>query len=506
MEKGLTKQRIIAELTRSVHSGSDTEKLKAYLPVASAAALEDPDFLAHLIAWNEKHGQVRDAKVALPVCHLKQLRTDSAPEYTQNALAHLALLDPRNYVRALKFAEEVKVTGHGKALVRLTERYLRAREANLGWWLRTVMQHRASLKRLYATYHIKPSPLCDQVLFKGYRPAGSNLEAVASLGTLSTQDAALAVIKHRIPFLIAVQALGGEKAKSEDFVMALIMQMSPTEVVTNSQLLQKLGVRENPALRAAYDDAMAKVAKSKQALLKTTRAAQTVTDATLKARLTGAQEKQIAQVAVKGNWLVLGDKSSSMQRAVETAKLVAATLAKFVEGEVHLVFFDTSPHHVDVSGKSYEEVLALTSRVRASGATSIGCGLRYAMERQWDLQGIAIVSDGAENSAPLFHSTYDRLVQQTGFDLPVYLYWLECEQPNSYNNNPEALARNMATLGHELQVFDLRDTEVDMYSLPNLVTTMRAGRYALLDEILAVPLLTLAEVFKQPEVENEDAA
>jgi hypothetical protein len=50
----------------------------------------------------------------------------------------------------------------------------------------------------------------------------------------------------------------------------------------------------------------------------------------------------------------------------------------------------------------------------------------------------------------------------------------------------------------DMQVFDLRGG-IDYYSLPNLVATMRTNRYSLIDEVMAVPLLTLDKVFKNFE-------
>lgn len=62
MEKVLSKREVIGVLTRSPHG-----KLEEYLAPSSAAAKDDPNFYAHLCAWNHQRGSVRDAKVALPV-------------------------------------------------------------------------------------------------------------------------------------------------------------------------------------------------------------------------------------------------------------------------------------------------------------------------------------------------------------------------------------------------------------------------------------------------------
>lgn len=502
METGLTKQRIIAELTRSPHG-----KLEQYLPIASRAAQEDGEFFAHLIAYNQAKGQIRDSKVALPVASL-------IPDYAfvENSLAHLALLEPRNLVKALRFAEQTAPirraatpggSGHRRALTRVVESYLRAREAKPGWWDAAALQDRRSMKTLYALKRVKPNRRAQRILFKEDYPADSVFAAVAGLGKMSPAEAAATIMQKRIPFLVAVSALGAQ-AKDPDLVLALLGEMTSTEIVTNMRALEKMGVKDVPSLRGALELKLAELTRAtkKQATFKTEKAAAAVSDTKLKAKLTAVQEKQAQDLGtVEGDWLVLGDMSASMKEAIETSKLVAATLAKMVKGKVRLAFFNTSPRVFDVTGKSYEEIKAVAQHVTAAGATSIGCGLMHALEDEFYPDGIAIVSDGAENSPPMFMPTYRQLNARADREVPVYLYWTKCHQPGGLhsNNDPEALGRNMTQGGYDLQVYDLRGG-VDFYSLPNLVKTMRANRYSLIDEIMATPLLTLDGVFKQAEL------
>lgn len=98
IEQQLSKTSIITQLAQSPHG-----KLEAYLPVGEVAARQEPEFLSHLIAWNRIHGQVRDAKVGLPVVFLA--KASFHEEYCDNALAHLALLDVRNFEQAVRFAK-----------------------------------------------------------------------------------------------------------------------------------------------------------------------------------------------------------------------------------------------------------------------------------------------------------------------------------------------------------------------------------------------------------------
>jgi len=73
---------------------------------------------------------------------------------------------------------------------------------------------------------------------------------------------------------------------------------------------------------------------------------------------------------------------------------------------------------------TYDDLLQITKSVTASGGTSIGCGVRYVMEKHFNIDGIAIVSDGCENNPPLFAGMYTKLSEKLGKEPPVYLYQL----------------------------------------------------------------------------------
>lgn len=498
VEQGLTKQRIISELTKSTHGALD-----AYVTIGSKAAIEDPEFFGHLIAWNEKKGQIRDSKLALPVVCLTRFGLPAVIQ--ENALAHLALLSPRDLLRALTFARG-KVAGGGgssqgnaRALKRLVERYLRAREGHWPWFERTALQHRRSLKTLYRQYHVKAGTAMVEMVLNGFAPNGTVFADVKNLHRMPDVEAAGAILKHRIPFLVAQGALG-KRAKDPDLLLALIQQMSPTELTTNMKTLEKWGVRTVPALRAALEQQLQKSVEaarsdkgaSTKATLKTAKAIEAVADEGLKAKLTAVQEKQLATMAVEGDWLVLGDKSGSMDMAIEKAREVAATLAKMVKGQVHLIFFDISPRHFDVTGMSLAEIKKATSLVMANGGTSIGCGLGLVLSRKLNIDGIAIVSDGAENSVPAFVDRYKAYAKEMDKEPPVYLYRMHGSVAGPADVD---VALSMRHFGYEIQEFDLRGG-FDYHSLPNIVQTMRTNRYSLVDEIMGVPLLTLDEVLK----------
>ncbi len=479
VEKGLSKNALIAALSRSPHG-----KLEEYAPIAREAIGGDSEFYSHLIAWNQVKGSIRDSKVALPVIGIKEGLKD---EFRENAMAHLALLDPRNLCRAIAFNKEL---GGGRFRVYrdLAARYLKSLEKNYSKWERKYVQHRESIDRLYAQFHVKPGSIQNQIMFDRVYPQGSVFQVIKDLGSMSATEAAGQILNRKIPFLIAAGALGA-KAKEPELVLALIDRMSATELVTNSKRLQKMGVATNPALKAAYANALEKARGSSANLMKTSVAAEAVeeVDEVMAQKLKDLQERQMEGLkktrGIDGDWLLMIDRSGSMQMAIDAGRQIAAILSKMCKGKVHLIFFDSTPRYFDATGKTYEEIKKETKNVLAGGATSMGCCLQYAMDVGLEFDGIAVVSDGGENTSPAFAPLYQRIAKMRDNEPPVYLYLMDGE-PNSFTGN-----LRMAHI--DVQEFDLRGKTTDFYGIPSLVETMRVQRYDLVQEVLNSKLLTL---------------
>lgn len=477
-EAALNKRDIISELAKSPHGD-----LTQYLPIGLRAAKEEPEFLAHLISWNAVKGEIRDAKVALPIIGLSAVIDN---EYRENALAHLAILSPKMLFQALEFAIKVKTPGNGKRIRLLVERYLHELESNIGKWQRVALQHRGNLKGLYARNGIKPATFADDILFKGTYIKGSVFDTVRNLAKLPAADIAETIRTEKLPFLTVSGALGA-RLKEPDVLVAIIGTMSSTELVTNTKRLEKLGVKDIPAARAAFEQGLTKASKSSKNMFKTSVAAEAIDDEVLKAKLQGLQERQIqATGGIDGDWLICADKSGSMNTAIEASRYIAAALAKLVKGDVSLVFFDNGPRFINATGKSLEQIQQATRTVSAGGGTNIGCSLQYAIDNKIAIGGIAILSDGGENCAPFFADRYKAYVKAFDVEPTVYFY--------KFEGDHDVFSGNMASAGIDIQTFDLSKSKVDYYALPNLVKTMRTNRYSLVDEIMATKLLTLDEV------------
>lgn len=488
-EQVLTTQQIIGNLIKVVHKSKDL-----YVDDALKVIKQNPDLFAHIIAWNHINGEVRDTKVAFPVLSLRGSAGDEKC-YFENAVAHLLLFDPRNLVKALSFHRDLNdknlpvSEGGGAFLKKGVEGYLKLREENPGWWSKAVVQHRVSMKTLYSQYHIKPSPMADKILFKEQYPKNSVFEAIRHLKDMSPKDAGTAILNYQIPFTIAIGAVGGV-SKNTDLLLSLIENMSGNELITNSNMLSKLGIMSNPVLKSAFDNSLSKARKdTKTSTLKAGRAASFVTDEKVRVKLEKLQEDKIDNLkGLEGDWLILGDKSGSMHQSIEKSKEVAAFLTRICKGKVYLVFFDIRPVMYDVTGKSLEEIRIITSGIKAGGGTSIGCGLQLISEKQIIVNGIIICSDGGENTTPYFFTVYKQY--ETKFSISPMTYLIH------FPGEPDRLTSSSSDFSFET----LDGKDLDYYGLPNLAKILKSSRYTFLDEIMQTPLLTINSVLQRKEV------
>ncbi len=127
-------------------------------------------------------------------------------------------------------------------------------------------------------------------------------------------------------------------------------------------------------------------------------------------------------------------------------------------------------------------------------------GLDWAMSKKIDLDGVAIVGDGGENTPPVFARQHNQYTAARNKTLPVYLYQTYCDPKyaQSQGGNPGNFANFMRELGVAFTAFDLTGGKIDYYSIPNLVQTMNASRFGVVEKIMACPLLTLDQVLPQP--------
>lgn len=494
--KGFDYRNTINMLLKSHHGD-----FNAYIDTAYKAADADPEFFHHMITWNLAKGEVRDSKVALPTIALRFLGSDD-DDFAENALANLVSLDPRNLVRAYRFNKELSASGknipngYRRNLEAALKKYIQVREDNIGWWNATVLQHRKSMKELYAVSHIKPSEYAQSILFDREPPKNTVFERIGKLKDMSAAEAAGTILQYKIPFQIAIGALGRKKEEYEqnpEFILALLNNMSGQQILANTNMLEKFGVFRSPVLSAAYNAALTKSKSDKKvSTLKASKAIDVLSENSFVPKeviekISQVQEAKIAQKTIDGDWVILGDKSGSMESAISTACEIAAYIAKSVAGKVHLIFFDTMPRYYDVTGKTLAQIKEETRRISASGGTSCGCGLEYLRSKSISIDGIVLVSDGGDNAQPYFHDAYKKYSASLKEEPVVYYF--------DMNGEPDKVSRLCDQSGININKFDLRK-KVDHYSIPNLVSTMSTKNYGIYDQIMSTPLLKLSDIFK----------
>ena len=492
------RQSLINELLQSRHGD-----LPAYIPSTDKAA-QDPEFLSKLMVWNLAKGEIRDTKIALPMIALHHFGKGER-DLAENAVACLCSLDPRSLVKAYRFKKTLNKIipgGNRRVLEQGIKQYLTSREENQGMWDRVALQHRHSLKELYAVAHQKPSDRAQAVLFKGEYPKGSVFEDIALLKSVGVEEAAGIILNRKIPFQIAIGALGRKKEdfiKAPELPLALMSAMSGQQLLASTKMLQSLGVFSSPMLQSEYNKALQRAKGDKRvSTLKADKAARAVVEAAttdeekrvaekIVKKLSAVQEEKLAQKTIEGDWVVLGDCSGSMQQAIKLAVEIASYITKSVKGKVYLIFFNIQPRMMEVTGKTLAEIQQETRLISAGGGTSCGCGLWLLADKKIAVDGIAMISDGGENTFPAFGEAYLRYVDIMKKSPTVYFYKL--------NGDRNVFSENCKRTNTAIEEFDM--TQSDYYSLPNMVAMMKTTRYSLIDEIMSTELLTFKDVFER---------
>lgn len=480
------KMKLVSSLVQIGH-GDLSLFTEAGLPAAKA----EPLLFAHLVAWNHAKSEVLDSKVAFPPIALRGLGKGT-DDLAENAIAAMMLLGPRELVRSYKFSSALTKGGshipgaHRRMLESALREYLAMRERNRGWWDKAVVSNRQAMRSLYAFAHYKPADWAKAILFEHKYPKDSVFDAIATLSQMTPQQAAGAVLVHKIPLPIAVGALGKMKG-DQTFLLALIEQTTGNQLLNATAMFERLGVMSDPVLKTAY---MAAVDRAKTDRKTRTLKAKTVTPKVGKSTAAMVQSVQTARLeklgGIDGDWLVLGDRSGSMTAAIEAARQISALIAQQVKGKVYLVLFNTEPSFVDVTGANLEQIEAATKHFNATGGTAIGVGLQYLLERGLLVNGIVIVSDGGQRHPPDFPAVYKKYAKK--FDIEPSVNFMHVT-----GSDPDWLTGSMEQASIEMARWELGE-HVDHNSLPNIVKALKAGRFGLLDEIMAMPLLTFSGV------------
>jgi hypothetical protein len=495
-------------------------KLDFLYPVHQELIKQDPLFYVQLAAWYMAEGEVRDHKEIFIV----NLVLSDFPGHREVGLALLRQLPPYQVGRVVDFVKgrtrrrwvirdgekQVVVEKHGlfrnvpRSMKTEITRYLREREEKPEWFDSSVLQARATLKRLYASLRIKPSPRAQAILFDEDPPPDSRLFALKQIRRARTPaEQARAIVQHRIPYRVAVSVI---KGMTPSVLVALINQMSPQELINSLKSLRRHGAFDSPEVKALIESRLedAKTSERVSAYKAKVAAEAAGVSWDVAEKLDAVTEAQVkARGAITRPTALLVDKSGSMQEAIEIGKQLAAMIAGVCQAELYVYAFDTMAYPIGAGrpglpgflgrllpglGKQepIEEgdaaYLAQWERafagIRAHGGTSCGVAIEMMRRQGQVVEQIVMVTDEGENTSPRF-----------GLALQMYKEELKADPYIVFIKT----GRSSATLERQCQqaqvAYDAYEFKGDYYALPNVLPLLsRPSRLDLLIEIMAFPL------------------
>jgi hypothetical protein len=469
--------------------------LEGIFPVHQEIIAQDPRFYVHLAAWYADHGEVRDHKEMFVV----NLVLSDFPGHRDVGLALLREMPPyqvgrvfdfikgRVVRRRVKRGDEYEIVTEKWGLFRnvprsmKTEitRYLREREADPEWFDSAVLQARKTLKRLYASLHIAPSPRAQAILFDDNPPPDSRLYALKQIARAKTPaQQAHAIVKYKIPYRVAASVI---KHMTPTVLVALIERMTPQEVINNLGSLKRHGAFDNPEVKALIErkleqakaDERVSAYKAKVAI----EAAGVSED--VAEQLDAVTEARVrARGTIVRSTALLIDKSGSMHDAIEIGKRIGAMIAGICEADLYVYAFDTVGYPIEVAGPSLAEWEKAMMGIQAGGGTSCGVAVEMMRRQGRVVEQIVMVTDEGENTAPYFVETLQRYREELKAD--PHIVFVKTRGASNYLERRCQRARIP---------FDTYQFTGDYYALPNLVPLLtRPSKLDLLLEIMAYPL------------------
>jgi hypothetical protein len=338
-------------------------------------------------------------------------------------------------------------------------RYLRKREADATTFDRTALGSRRALKRLYAGLHIRPSKRAQAVLFDNKPPPGS-LAAVAKqiVHTSDPMIQAQAIVRHRIPYRVAVSMISAMTPKVLD---ALIEIMSPQEVINNIQSLRRRGAFDHPALCSKIEGKLDEARHDRRVSPYKAKVASIAVGAEgrLKSMLEDVTEHQVKRAArITRPTALLIDKSGSMIDALDLGRHLGAMISSVCQAEFYAYAFDTIAYPIEPDGPHLFQWERALSCFHAGGGTSCGIALELMRRARQRVEQIIMVTDENENRGPLFEHAYMAYADQFRIRPSVILIKIGLS-----SHRLEAVC---ARLGIAPQVINFRG---DYYALPNLL-------------------------------------
>lgn len=442
---------------------------------------KDPELYAHLAAWYDTNGKVRDHANMF----IAGLLNHTDGEYQEFREAGWALMQKRYPHQVLKVREAANSLGGRwtKAAMRAVKDYLNNLQyGDKGLYEREILKNRKALITLFKMTRLKRTEFTDRVLFSNNPPENSLIATVKAISKEPNPDVqARMIVENNIPYDVAK---GLVKAVTPAVMAAFVAVMTDQELFSNLASLETRGLSKIKELDSEVKARIKKMGNKSSGKVAIGRAKKAVESGKISEDLAKMTEEMAdkrlkAMSKINMDVAMFVDKSGSMDVGIEFARIVASTLGAIVSGELHIYAVDTVARKLNSNNRSWAAMQKVFGAVKADGGTALGAGIDAMNKAGLEAEWFILISDEGEMSNPKFVTEYQKYVKRTGKAPHVTL--LTIGRDNRIKN--ELTRANI-----EFDSFEVG--EVDTESVLNLLPIMnfQAKKYEILTEVLSTPL------------------
>lgn len=478
----------------------------------------DPLFYLKFAHYYNKNGDVRDHKKVFAAMAL----TSELYDFRDLGGYFLLDLDPKDFLTTVeacfgkftllkkvktKNKKEVTVKevvekdifiggsgGKKRRIRKFTTSYLRKYEKDAITNSNSFLLHRHHLRKLYQLCHVKPIPIAAGSLgFKvdknvSYCPVYNSFDIMKEISNTTDETKICELItKNKIP---ALSAIGAIKKMTPAIVAVLCSTMSGKQLQIFMTLMQKKGLLEDKDFKKEVVKKLDKQAKNLS--LRGTSAAKVLgKDADI---ITDSVDKFMKSLPmIKKKVLLCIDKSGSMENAIDLGKRLGIALASKIEDpekNLYMIAFNNYATYIPLPiQKTHSQFETVMKHTIADGGTSMGVGVKCALDNGFVPTDIVFISDNDENGSPyLDHVLEDKRELLCGVRV------IGCLVGRIERNLP--IKEERAKL-NSIQVENLDLRKADDYSIPNVLRTFaKGGIRDLIQEIDSIDLFSVIKEYK----------
>lgn len=454
-------------------------------------AERDPLFYTHLATWYAKNGSVRDHQeifcAVLLASHLQ----------TMQDAGFVLLQNLRTYQvdKIIKLSKS-KLGRTSRPLKRAVKFWIQRRENIPAWLEECALRDRHHLKGIYASLHIKPCQMSQEVLFDETFAESSRFGALRKLSKTTDPSEAAKIIRNaQLPYTTAI---GAVKKPNKEVWAAIIESMTGQQVINNLKAFQRRGLNSNPELATLINEKMKNAKEMNRASEVKKIIAAKAMDAKgdqLNAIMESLRHGLLKNGPITDKTAIFIDKSGSMDVAIKIGKLLATTCTLAMDEAPTVIAFDDLAHNINI--EKSDTAAAINKKfelIRADGYTSIGVPFEYLREHKIFVDQIILISDGEQTKS--YEPKESSLKYLSSINPDTHLVYIEILDSAVSRGQYSA---SVKTKGQFDDIFAKNMTYLpfsgDYYAIQTLVNALSStSRNTIVEEVMACTVPGLSDL------------